>query len=101
MSIAVHGNLVYVANADPTTPNYTGFTLNHAGRLRPIAASTVSLPAGSQPGDVLFNRDGKKLVGTRVGTSLIDSFTVGGHGRLTAAPGSPFEHQAGVCRHSA
>ena len=96
VSIAVHGHLVYVANADPTTPNYTGFTLNHGGRLQPIAGSTVSLPAGSQPGDILFNRDGKKLVGTRIGTSLIDSFTVGHNGRLTAAPGSPFEHQAGV-----
>jgi hypothetical protein len=87
---------VYVANADPTAPNYTGFTLNRGGRLRPIAGSTVSLPAGSQPGDVLFNQDGKKLVGTRIGTSLIDSFTVGGNGRLTAAAGSPFKHQAGV-----
>jgi len=96
VSIGVHGRLVYVANADPTAPNYTGFTLNRGGRLRPIAGSTVSLPAGSQPGDVLFNQDGKKLVGTRIGTSLIDSFTVGGNGRLTAAAGSPFEHQAGV-----
>src|SRR6202008_4947765 len=46
--------------------------------------------------DVLFNQDGKKLVGTRVGTSLIDSFTVGHDGRLTPPPGSPFAHQAGV-----
>jgi len=96
VSIAVHGPLVYVANADPNNPNYTGFTLNPGGQLRPIAGSTVSLPAGSQPGDVLFNRDGRKLVGTRVGTSMIDSFTVGGNGRLTAAPGSPFLHQPGV-----
>jgi 6-phosphogluconolactonase len=96
VSIAVHGKLVFVANADPSNPNYTGFMLDHGGRLRPIAGSTVSLPAGSQPGDVLFNRDGKKLVGTRVGTSLIDSFTVQGNGRLSAAPGSPFEHQDGV-----
>jgi hypothetical protein len=56
----------------------------------------VSLPSGSQPGDILFNGDGTKLVGARVGTSLIDSFTVGSDGLLTAAPGSPFEHQTGV-----
>jgi 6-phosphogluconolactonase (cycloisomerase 2 family) len=39
---------------------------------------------------VLFNGDGTRLVATRVGSSLIDSFTVGDDGRLTAAPGSPF-----------
>ena len=60
---------------------------------RPIAGSTVALPDGSQPGDVLFNGDGTKLAGTRVGTSQIDSFTVGFDGRLTAAPGSPFPAQ--------
>ena len=36
---------------------------------------------------------GTKLAGTEVGTSLIDSFTVGSGGRLTAAPGSPFPAQ--------
>jgi 6-phosphogluconolactonase len=96
VSIAVDGGLVYVANADLNNPNYTGFTLNQGGRLQPIPGSTVSLPAGSQPGDVLFNGDGTKLIGARVGTSEIDSFTVGADGLLTAAPGSPFEHQTGV-----
>ena len=93
VSIAVHDGLVYVANADATAPNYTGFTLNAGGHLRPISDSTVSLPSASQPGDVLFSGDGSKLVGTRVNTSLIDSFTVGGDGRLTAAPGSPIAAQ--------
>jgi 6-phosphogluconolactonase len=93
VSIAVSGDLVYVANADPSAPNYTGFTLNAGGRLRAIADSTVALPAGSQPGDVLFNGDGTKLVGTRVATSLIDSYTVGADGLLTAAPGSPYAAQ--------
>ena len=59
----------------------------------PLPGSTVSLPAGSQPGDVLFNGNGTKLVGTRIGTSKIDSFTVGADGLLTAAPGSPFAAQ--------
>src|SRR5262245_30363175 len=96
VSIAVAGRLVYVANADPNDPNYTGFTLNPGGRLQPITGSTVSLPPGSQPGDVVFSSDGRKLVGTRVGTSLIDSFAIGTDGLLTAAPGSPFEHQTDV-----
>jgi hypothetical protein len=93
VSIAVHGALVYVANAGTGGTNYTGFTLNRGGHLRPLAHSTVALPDGSSPGDVLFNGNGTKLVGARVGTSLIDSFVVGGDGRLTAAPGSPFAAQ--------
>jgi sugar lactone lactonase YvrE len=57
--------------------------------VRPLGGSTVTLPDTSQPGDVLFSPDGRKLVGTRVATSLIDSFTVGRGGLLTAAAGSP------------
>jgi 6-phosphogluconolactonase (cycloisomerase 2 family) len=93
VSIAVHRNLVYVANAGDGGSNYTGFTLNPGGHLRPLADSTVPLPDGSSPGDVLFNGDGTRLVGARVGTSLIDSFTVGGDGRLIAAAASPFPAQ--------
>ena len=93
VSIAIHGNLVYVANAGTTGSNYTGFRLRQAGRLVPVPGSAVALPAGSQPGDVLFNGTGSKLAGTRVASSEIDSFTVGHDGRLTAAPGSPFPAQ--------
>jgi 6-phosphogluconolactonase len=89
VSIAVHDNLVYVANAGAVGPNYSGFTLNPGGHLDPLSNSTVSLPNGSQPGDVLFNSTGTSLVGTRIGSSLIDSFVVGSAGLLTAAPGSP------------
>ncbi len=92
-SIAVHGDLVYVANSGTGGSNYTGFRLGFNGRLFPIPGSTVALAANAAPGDVLFNGTGTKLVGTEVGTSLIDSFTVGFHGRLTAAPNSPFKAQ--------
>ena len=93
VSVAVHDNLVYVANAGKGGSNYTGFRLRDDGRLKPIAGSTVALPDGSQPGDVLFDAEGTKLAGTRIDTSLIDSFTVGDDGRLAAAPGSPFPGQ--------
>ena len=93
VSIAVHDGLVYVANGGSGGNNYTGFTLNGGGHLRPLDGSTVTLPEGSEPGDVLFNGTGTSLVGVRVNTSLIDSFAVGEDGRLTAAPGSPFEAQ--------
>ena len=93
VSIAVHGRLVYAANAGEGGSNHSGFTLDPGGHLRPLAGSTVALPAGSSPGDVLFNGDGSRVVGAEVGTSVIDSFVVGAGGLLTAAPGSPLAAQ--------
>jgi 6-phosphogluconolactonase len=93
VSIAVHGQLVYVANAGTGGSDYAGFMLGQGGRLSPIKGSKVALQDGSQPGDVLFNATGTNLAGTRVGTSLIDSFAVRPDGRLTPAPGSPFKAQ--------
>ena len=87
VSVAIHDELVYVANAGSGGSNYTGFRLSDHGRLEPLAGSTVALPDSAQPGDVLFNGNGRKLVGTRVGTSQIDSFTVGRDGRLTRGAG--------------
>jgi 6-phosphogluconolactonase len=92
-SIAVHGDLIYVANSGVGHSNYTGFRLGFGGGLFPIPGSTVTLASDAAPGDVLFNGTGTKLVGTEVGPSVIDSFTVGRDGRLTAAPGSPFPAQ--------
>jgi 6-phosphogluconolactonase len=92
-SLAIHGNLLYVANSGNGGSNYAGFRLTPTGHPVAIPGSTVALPDGSAPGDVLFNGTGTKLVGTRVGTSQIDSFTVGINGLLTAAPGSPFSGQ--------
>jgi 6-phosphogluconolactonase (cycloisomerase 2 family) len=97
VSIGVHDDLVYVANAGPGSvgdTNYTGFRLNPGGQLRPISGSTYVLPNDSKPGQVLFSGDGTRVAGTRIATSLIDSFTVGGDGRLTPAAGSPYDAQA-------
>ena len=98
VSIGVHHDLVYVANAGPGASvgdtNYTGFRLDGGGQLTPIPGSTYVLPSNSKPGQILFNRNGRKAAGTRIATSEIDSFTVGHDGRLTPAPGSPFDAQA-------
>jgi hypothetical protein len=103
VSIAVNGNLVYVANegdkASGTGSNYTGFTLNPGGHLAPIGGSTFALPSTANPGDILFNSTGTNLVGVETGTTdpstfLIDSFVVGADGRITAAAGSPFASQS-------
>jgi hypothetical protein len=93
VSIAVQGNLVYVANSGAVGPNFTGFRLYPWGQLQPLAGSTVPLANGSQPDDVLFNSIGTTLVGNLTGTSQIESFSVGWDGRLTAAPGSPLTAQ--------
>lgn len=98
VSIGVHDDLVYVANAGPGASvgdtNYTGFRLNGGGHLRPIADSTYVLPNNSKPGQILFNKNGRKVVGTRIATSEIDSFTVNHAGQLIQAAGSPYDAQA-------
>jgi 6-phosphogluconolactonase len=93
LSIGVSGNLVYVANAGASEPNVTGFLLAPNGTLHPLPSSTVSLPAGSGPDDVLFDPRGHKLVVDLDNTSSIASFHVRRDGLLVAAPGSPIAGQ--------
>ena len=93
VSIAVSGNLVYVANAGANEPNVTGFYLAPWGVLYPLPSSTVALGAGSGPDDVLFDPTGQRLIVPLVNTSTIASFHVRFDGRLVAAPGSPFAAQ--------
>jgi 6-phosphogluconolactonase len=92
-SIAVNHGLVYVSNTGAGGTNYTGFTLGWGGQLHPIPGSTVTLPAGSGPGEIVLNADNTKLAGMRVTTSLIDSFALDRSGRPHAAPGSPYAAQ--------
>jgi len=93
VSIAVSGDLVYVANAGASATNITGFRLAPWGVLYPIPGSTVTLPAGSGPDDVLFDPRGHKLVVDLDNTSSIASFHVRHDGLLEAAPGSPIAAQ--------
>ncbi len=93
VSIAVSGDLVYVANAGASETNITGFRLTPYGALYPIPGSTVTLPAASGPDDVLFDPRGHKLVVDLDNTSSIASFHVDHAGLLEAAPGSPIAAQ--------
>ena len=94
VSVAVsRSGLAYVANAGNGGSNYTGFRLHSNGTLTPIPHSTFAVPDGSGVADVFFNATGDRLVGTRVNTSLIDSFVVLPGGRIRAAHGSPFTAQ--------
>jgi 6-phosphogluconolactonase len=94
VSIAVSpSGLVYVANSGTGGSNYTGFRLSFGGGLTPVPDSAYTVPDGSGNGDVFFNALGDHLIGTRTGTSLIDSFVVLPSGRLIAAQGSPYTGQ--------
>ena len=94
VSVAVSPfGLVYVANSGTGGSNYTGFRLSFNGTLTPVPSSTYTVPDGSGLGDVFFNAFGNHLIGTRTGTSLIDSFVVAPDGRLLPAQGSPFTGQ--------
>ena len=94
VSVAISpSGLVYVANSGAGGSGYSGFRLGFGGQLTPIPASTFSVPDNSGLGDVFFNAFGDHLVGTRTGTSMIDSFVVLPDGRLLPAAGSPFTGQ--------
>jgi len=94
VSVAVSPDgLVYVANSGNGGSGYSGFRLSRGGTLTPIPGSTYTVPDGSGVGDVFFNSIGDHVIGTRTGTSEIDSFVVLPDGHLLAAPGSPFTGQ--------
>jgi len=95
-SVAVSGNLVYVLNAGGAG-NITGFTVGSSGALTPIAGSTQSFStATAGPAQVSFSPDGRQLVVTEKGTSLIDVYPVDEDGvagertSYTSVGGTPF-----------
>jgi 6-phosphogluconolactonase len=91
VSVAVsRSGLVYVANSGAGGSGYSGFRLHLNGSLTAIPGTTVTVPADAGLGDVFFNATGDHLIGTRTGTSQIDSFVVLPGGHLLAAKGSPF-----------
>ena len=94
VSIAVsRSGLVYVANSGAGGSGYSGFRLHLDGSLTAMPGTTVTVPAAAGLGDVFFNATGDHLIGTRTGTSQIDSFVVLPGGHLLAAKGSPFTGQ--------
>jgi hypothetical protein len=94
VSVAVsRSGLVYVANSGAGGSGYSGFRLHLNGSLTAIPGTTVTVPDNAGLGDVFFNATGDHLIGTRTGTSMIDSFVVLPGGHLIAAKGSPFTGQ--------
>jgi 6-phosphogluconolactonase len=90
VSLALHGDLLYVANfgtfdAENAPASYSGFRLQRDGSPVPIPGSTIVLERGDALSDIVFNPHGCLLIGTRTGGSIIDSFWVTPSGRLVRA----------------
>jgi 6-phosphogluconolactonase (cycloisomerase 2 family) len=93
VSIAIHGNVVYVLNAEGGG-SVQGY-VNAFGHLLPIPGSgralglnpTASPQFTNTPGQIAFSPDGSKLiVTTKENGSDIDIFRVFGPGRLSQTP---------------
>lgn len=103
LSLAVHGDMVYVANqaaefAHPQSePNITGFRLMSSGRLAAIPGSMVKLPKGMGPAQVEFTSNGQVLVATAGfqadggDGSRIYTYRVMSNGQLMAGENSPIK----------
>jgi 6-phosphogluconolactonase (cycloisomerase 2 family) len=85
VSIAMHGDLVYVANVGGTY-HTAGFWLKPWGELEFIPNSKQPLSGlDTEPGAIAFSPDGTKVIVTERQTSNIDVFSVAADGSLTNA----------------
>ena len=87
-SIGVFGNLLYVSNVgDPAnqfTSNISGFRIEDSGHLTHIPGSIHSLSTiNAQPVQILFTRDGSKMVVPELTTNHLSVFHVNKNGTLT------------------
>ncbi len=93
ISVTVSDDTVYALNAG--TPNVSGFSIAHDGRLRPIGGSTRTL-SGAGAAQISFTSSGRALVVTMKASSTITTLTVDKDGvastpRVYASSGStPF-----------
>ena len=82
-SLALRNDLLYVANkgdaANP--PAYSGFRVEADGSLNRIKRR-ITLALGDDPTHILFNQDGSRLIGIRLGSRGLDCFSVKPNGRL-------------------
>jgi 6-phosphogluconolactonase len=85
VSLTVYHDLVYVLNAG-STPNITGFNLNHRGQLAPLAGSTRSLASMGAYAEVGFDPEGRNLVVTDKTGGKIIVYSVTDDGFPTVSP---------------
>jgi len=83
VSIAMHGELVYILHAG--SDNLVGFTLDYHGRLTPLAGSARALSgSGTAPAQAQFSSDGDQIIVTEKATGRILVYPVADDGRLDA-----------------
>ena len=87
-SVGVFGNLLYVSNvgdaANQFSSNISGFCIDDNGHLTPIPGSIRSLSTiNAQPAQVLFTRDGSKIVVPELTTNHLSVFHVNKNGTVT------------------
>lgn len=83
VSVAVHDDLVYVANVGGTY-HTAGFHLKSWGALEFIENSKQPLSfLDTEPGAIAFSPDGSKVIVTERQTNKVDVFTVAADGSLT------------------
>ncbi|HEU4390087.1 MAG TPA: beta-propeller fold lactonase family protein, partial [Blastocatellia bacterium] len=82
-SLALANGLLYIANKGDLVepPSYSGFRVSADGALERIKRRIV-LNIGDNPTQVLFSRDGRRLIGIRFGSGGLDVFAVKPTGRL-------------------
>src|SRR5437773_133848 len=97
----VTGNAVAVF-ARGGAGNITGFTIEHDGELAAIVGSTQAFSSTTAgPAEVSFSADGRQLVVSEKGTSLLDVYPVDDNGvagartSYTSAGGTPFGFAVG------
>lgn len=84
-SLTLYKNLLYVLNAGGNG-DITGFVVDQAGKLSPMAGSTRPLSGNATaPAQVSFSKDGSMLVVTERATNMIDTYMVGKDG-LASGP---------------
>ena len=92
VSLALHGNLLYVLNGSVAGNGIRGFKVAHDGTLTPLPDSFRALSSPiAVPGDIEFSPDGKFLLVPHKTTNVlltpmntIDGFVVGADGYASA-----------------
>lgn len=87
-SVDIFGDLLYVANVGNAANNFAsnimGFRINEHGHLTPFAGSSRSLSTfNAEPAQVLFTRDGSKLLVTEYTSNHLSVFNVNPTGTVT------------------